>query len=138
MTGETDLSVLIKNMTPELNPGVYAFCVVNEINPLDLTSAIGWFREKEGITLILPKQQADALGLQYSFIASWITLNVHSSLEAKGLTAAFSSALTKAEISCNVLAAYHHDHIFVPVDDAEKAMKALRHLAGNPQESWGV
>jgi hypothetical protein len=138
MTGETDLSILIKNMTPELNPGAYVFCVVDEINPLDHTSAIGWFREKEGITLILPRQQADALGLQYSFIASWITLKVHSSLAAKGLTAAFSSALTKADVSCNVLAAYHHDHIFVPVDDAEKAMKALRHLAGNPQESWGV
>jgi hypothetical protein len=138
MTGETDLSVLIKNMTPELIPGVYVFCTIDEINQLDYTSAIGWFREKEGITVILPKQKADLLGLQYSFIASWITLNVHSSLEAKGLTAAFSSALTKADISCNVVAAYHHDHIFVPVDDAEKAIKALRHLAENHQQRLGV
>jgi len=138
MTGETDLSVLIKKMTPELNPGVYVFCVIDEINQPDYTSAIGWFREKEGITIILPKQKADVLGLQYSFTAAWITLSVHSSLEAKGLTAAFSSALTKADISCNVVAAYHHDHLFVPVDDAEKAIKALKHLAENYQENLGV
>ena len=69
------------------------------------------------------------MGMDYSFVASWITLTVHSSLEAVGLTAAFSNALAGAGISCNVIAAYHHDHIFVPVHSTEKAMAALQSLS---------
>jgi hypothetical protein len=45
-----------------------------------------------------------------------------------GLTAAFSRALGEADISCNVIAAAYHDHIFVPVDDAPRAMDALSAL----------
>lgn len=128
MTGETDITQLLKNMNPEQNPGQYVFCVVNtlkdaaELNPLCI------FQEKEGVTVIIPKQQADENILFYPTICTWITLSVHSSLEAVGLTAAVSKALTKANISCNVVAAYHHDHIFVPVKDAERAMEVLHEL----------
>ncbi len=65
----------------------------------------------------------------YQYVAAWITLNVHSSLEAVGLTAAFAKALGDAGISCNVVAAYYHDHIFVDVKDAEKAMDVLQRMA---------
>ena len=58
-----------------------------------------------------------------------ITLKVHSSLEAIGLTAAMSRALMEAGISANVVAAYYHDHIFVPAADAERAVEALRQLS---------
>ena len=65
---------------------------------------------------------ADSLNLKYSFVAAWITLTVHSLLEAVSLTAAFSGALANEGISCNVVAAFYHDHIFVDKAYAGKAM----------------
>lgn len=118
-------------MTPLLQEGEYVFCTVADPGQIDLRDVIGTFREKEGITLILPRETADRLQLAYTYIAAWITLTVHSSLEAVGLTAAFSAALAKAGISCNVVAAYYHDHIFVPVADADKAIQALKALTIN-------
>jgi len=91
------------------------------------------YKEDEGWTVILNKLAADNLKLHYTYIASWITLTVHSSLEAVGLTAAFSKALAEASISCNVVAAYYHDHIFVDQKDAEKAMTVLIELSKNQQ-----
>ena len=81
--------------------------------------------------MILPKEKADSLNLPYATTFAWITLTVHSSLEAVGLTAAVSKSLTEANISCNVVAAFHHDHIFVPVKDAERAMNELQKLTNN-------
>ena len=88
-----------------------------------------FFREKEAVTVVLKKETADQWNLQYSYISSWITLSIHSSLEAVGLTAAFANALKHQNISCNVVAAYFHDHIFVAKADAEKAMEALHKLS---------
>ena len=76
--------------------------------------------------MVLPRLEADKAGLPYSFVAAWITLNVHSALEAVGLTAAVSQALALAGISCNVVAAYHHDHLFVPVSEARRALHILQ------------
>lgn len=118
-------------MTPQLHEGEYVFCTVNDPGQINLQDVICTFREKEGITLILAKETADRLQLPYTYTAAWITLTIHSSLEAVGLTAAFSKALAAAGISCNVVAAYYHDHIFVPVADAQKAMQALKSLTTN-------
>lgn len=90
---------------------------------------IGSFREQEGLTLIVERQQAERAGLTFDYVAAWITLNVHSALEAVGLTAAFAGALGKAGISCNVIAGFYHDHLFVGRTDAERAMDVLRQLA---------
>jgi hypothetical protein len=81
------------------------------------------------VTVILSKEQADDVGLRYLVVLAWITLTVHSSLEAVGLTAAVSKALTNVGISCNVVAAYYHDHIFVPIKDAQQAMEVLETLS---------
>src|SRR5258708_290911 len=113
MSGETDITSLLKNMTPKLNEGKYVFCLLNSLDNIDLSDILGLFKEEEGTTIVIKKETADSLNLSYTYIAGWITLTVHSSLEAVGLTAAFSSALAKHLISCNVVAAYYHDHIFV-------------------------
>ena len=129
MSGETNLSVLLKTMTPELNEGDYVFCSVPDAAQINSADVLCTFREKEGVTIIVGKQVADSLNLSYHFTASWITLTVHSSLQAIGLTAAFSNALAGAGISCNVVAAFYHDHIFVAKEDAQKAMETLRNLS---------
>jgi len=128
MDGETDLSKLLREMNPELHAGEFVFCSIEARNLPENIEPLGLFREQEGLTVILPKAQADQLNLPYSFIAAWITLNVHSALDAVGLTAAVSQALTRAGISCNVVAAFYHDHIFVPLKDAERALKVLQSL----------
>lgn len=86
-------------------------------------------REAEGLTVVLPRAEADRLGLAYDFVGAWITLQIHSALEAVGLTAAVSRALTDAGISCHVLAGFHHDHLLVPVADAPRALEVLAGLA---------
>lgn len=125
MSGEKDLQQLLKTMKPEHNSGDYVFCKVETLEGINLDLVEMFFKEKEAITLILKKEIADNLKLEYSVIMSWITLMVHSSLEAVGLTAAFSKALSESEISCNVVAAYYHDHIFVNKKDTETAMQIL-------------
>jgi hypothetical protein len=126
MDGETDLEKLIRDMHPELNPGEYVFCTLDPgADPVSL-QLLGWFREREGVTVILPREQADRAGLTYSFVAAWITLNVHSALEAVGLTAVVSQALSQHGISCNMVAAYFHDHLFVPQKDAQSAFNILK------------
>ncbi|WP_259066386.1 ACT domain-containing protein [Mucilaginibacter sp. X4EP1] len=129
MPGETNLTELLKTMCPTLNEGEYVFCTIPASQTIDPAVIIGSFKEKEGLTIILSNAEADKLNLTYTYIAAWITLTVHSSLEAVGLTAAFSAALAKESISCNVIAGYYHDHIFVAKADAEKAMNTLKTLA---------
>lgn len=128
-SGETNLSKILKTLSPELNPGEYIFYSTNDPAQFDQKDVIGLFKENEGVTVIISKELANQKKIPYKFIASWITLNVHSSLDAVGLTAAFSTALTKENISANVIAGYYHDHIFVAKEDAGKAMKALIQLS---------
>ena len=125
MPGEKDLVQLLKTMQPCLNEGEYVFCTVADLNSIPTDQIISFFKETECFTIILARSVADQWQLDYSFVAAWITLTVHSALDAVGLTAAFSSALSSAGISCNVVAAYYHDHIFVDQRDAERAMEVL-------------
>ncbi len=131
MSGEKNLSILLKNMDPELHEDLYVFSFLPPGTFVDNTQYLFTFIEKEGITVVLKKSDADLLNLHYTFVAKWITLKVHSSLSAVGLTAAFSSALANHNISCNVVAAYHHDHIFVDEKDADTAMEVLINLTKN-------
>jgi hypothetical protein len=134
MSGEKDLALLIQNMEPVLNTGEYVFCTVETLGGIpDIEKVLFFFRENEAITIVVEKTIADEWNMDYNYISSWITLTVHSSLEAVGLTAAFANALKKENISCNVVAAYFHDHIFVAEKDAERAMKALFSLRSAQQ-----
>ncbi len=125
MTGERNLDILLKSMKPVLNEGDYVFSTLSDITSIDLNDVLFFFKEQEGVTVVVRREIAERCAYTYSFVAAWITLTVHSSLEAVGLTAAFSKALGDEEISCNVVAAYFHDHLFVARKDAEKAMKVL-------------
>ncbi|MBP6180941.1 ACT domain-containing protein [Flavobacterium sp.] len=129
MSGEKDLEKLLKTMKPEHIIGEYVFCSIHDLTNLNLDDIIMTFKEQEGTTIIIKKELADILKIEYSFIASWITLTVHSSLEAVGLTAAFSNALSQDGISCNVVAAFYHDHIFVDKKDINKAMEILNRFS---------
>jgi uncharacterized protein len=78
-SGETDLSQILKTLSPELNPGEYIFHSTDDPALFDQKDIIGLFKEKEGVTVIISKELADQKKIPYKFIASWITLNVHSS-----------------------------------------------------------
>ncbi|QDP00940.1 ACT domain-containing protein [Thalassotalea sp. PS06] len=133
MSAITDLNQLIASMKPELSGREFVFVTLAgdvgdylELNPL------ASFVESEGLTLILDKHQADSASIDYQGVFKQITLTVHSSLEAVGLTAAISTALAKEGISANVVAAYFHDHIFVPKDKAQLALQSLIALSNLP------
>ena len=119
---------LLRSMEPVLNDGVYVFSSVPHDVDVTTLPAIATFRENEGITVVIEEETARRSGLPVLFRSAWITLTVHSDLQAVGLTAAFAAALGEANISCNVIAGAFHDHIFVPVESAQEAMAALRRL----------
>ncbi|MDW3651147.1 MAG: ACT domain-containing protein [Bacteroidia bacterium] len=129
MAGEKDLDKMLSSMEPYLNEGSYIFCSFPEAKPALQKHAIGSFIEKEGVTYILPQAIAEQHKIAYEFLASWISLEIHSALDAVGLTAAFSQALGEANISCNVVAGYYHDHIFVGEKDTMKALEVLKKLS---------
>jgi hypothetical protein len=129
MSAETDLKAILPAMDPELRFGACVFVSVphGEAKPeVDILASV---HEPEGWSLVLRRDDADAAGLAYDYVAAWITLRVYSSLAAVGLTAAVSTALAEAGISCNVIAGHHHDHLLVPHDEAERALRILRRLS---------
>lgn len=131
----SDLAQLLATMQPELNEGAYVFSSVQADRDVSQLAPVATFREREGLTVIVDEPTALREGLPVLFRAAWITLNVHSDLEAVGLTAAVAEELTRARISCNVVAAAFHDHIFVPV---ERAKDALAQLTALQARSGGV
>lgn len=127
MAGTTDLGQLLRTLEPVRRDGEFVYATVVEV-PAGLPVE-AMVREPEGLTVVVRRDAADIHGIRYDYVAAWITLTVHSSLEAVGLTAAFATALGREGISCNVLAGHHHDHILVATADAERAMDVLRALA---------
>ena len=132
MSGEKNLEKLLSTMSPLLIAGEFVFCTFKEARYGEHSELepIAAFTESEGLTLVIPKSKADEQGIEYESCFRCITLTVHSSLEAVGLTAAFSSKLAEHGISANVIAGYFHDHIFVQSELAEKAIIAISELSG--------
>jgi uncharacterized protein len=130
MTGERDLSALLRNMKPELQDGVFVFCTV--LYETELPAALKpllAFREREGLTFVIPQEEATRLGLNDQFPCRLITLTVHSSLDAVGLLAAVTARLASAGISVNAVSAFFHDHLFVPETRAAEALMLLRDMS---------
>ena len=150
MAGETDLAVMLAGLRVLRRPGTYVFVTVDhggaattgrtgdgygtptavgDDHALRLGSGIeALITEAEGITAIATAERARAEGWPFDFEAAWLTLEVHSALEAVGLTAAVSAALTTEGIACNVVAGFHHDHLLVPAARAADAMACLEAL----------
>ena len=130
MSGMTDLQQMLEHLTVKRRDGEFVYLVVPSLEEGARHDPAALIVEDEGITAVVPRSVADHAGLAYDYVATWLTLEIHSALEAVGLTAAFSRALGDEGISCNVIAAYHHDHLLVPShrsDDAIRALEGLRH-----------
>lgn len=128
--GKTDLKDIIQKLNPIKNPGTYIYTKKNNSSAMiPFEDIIFYFRENEGSTLILDKSKADEQKLSYHQLFAWITLDVHTSLNAIGLTALISDALSRNKIPCNIVAAYTHDHLFVPEDLSEKTLRILNDLS---------
>ena len=130
MTGERDLAALLRFMKPEMHDGVFVFCTVaeSEVLPADLKSLLT-FREAEGTTLIVQREEAVRHGLPHQFPSRLITLTVHSALDATGFLAAVTARLAAAGISVNAVSAFYHDHLFVPEHRADEALRILQDMS---------
>lgn len=131
MTGETDLRTILASLAPVLGTEEFVFCsfkqgLYGDHQQLQPIVAVA---EGEGLTLVIPRAKADAGGIGYRSVFRRITLQVHSSLDAVGLTAAFATRLTEHGISANVIAGFYHDHIFVQAEQAENALAAINELS---------
>ena len=128
MTAGTELRALLRDLAPSLHPEPFVFASVHRV-PEDATP-VAMVAEEEGLTVVLSQADAERLALPHQFPAAMITLRVRSALDSVGLTAAVAGVLADAGISCNVMAGYHHDHLFVPFELRREAMSALLRLAG--------
>jgi hypothetical protein len=132
MSGEMSLGQLLSGLKPYLLPDTYVFCTLADgsYGALSHAKPLASCMEEEGLTLVLPREAADREQLPYEGTFRCIRLQVHSSLLAVGLTAAVSGLLAQHNISANLIAAYHHDHVLVPAERAEESMKLLLLLQG--------
>lgn len=133
MASELDLQVLVTGMKPEMQPGIFVFCTISE--ETEIPAAIRpllTFREREGTTVVVRREEAEHLGLAYEFASRLITLTVHSSLEAVGFLAAITARLAEAGIGVNAVSAFYHDHLFVPQHRAEEALARLQEMMRKP------
>ena len=129
MNGECDLEKLLQNLAPVLRPDRYVIGSVDSWpDPLP-EGLLATIQEPEALTVIAPVAVSGGLGLEPSAVFRCIRLNVHSSLQAVGLTAAISTRLARHGISANLLAGAYHDHLLVPEGDAERALRLLEELS---------
>ena len=129
MTGETNLDKLLGSMAPELVEGLFVFGTISDDAVPDGLRPQMMFREAEGVTLILLKEEAEARGIAYEFPCRMITLNIHSSLDAVGFLARITAVLAEQDMGVNPVSGFYHDHLFVPDGKEQVALSALRKLA---------
>jgi hypothetical protein len=128
MAGERDLRRLLADLRPVRREGEFVVVSRPRDQRVEVEAAATVDEGDEGVTHVVRRELADERGWAYDFVGAWLTMQVHSALDAVGMTAAMSTALTEAGISCNVLAGYHHDHLLVPSDRADEAIAVLRRL----------
>lgn len=127
MAGQIDLDTILADLAVTRRPGVFAFVRLPE--PIEMDDEIhALVHEEEGVTVVTTIDVARERGWKWAFEAAWLTLEVHTALEAVGVTAAVAQALTAESIPCNVLAGYYHDHLLIPVERADDAIRAITRL----------
>ena len=129
MSGIVELERLLKSLTPRLSETEYVFCSLQGDTECENLDPLATFHEDEGLSLVITRHNAEQAGIGFEGTFRLITLKVHSSLEAVGLTAAVANKLADKGISANVIAAYYHDHILVPTDQGANALAALQELS---------
>lgn len=119
---------MLAGLSPELRPEPYVFCTTAAASPVGekIARALALFREDEGLTLVLKVDDAVEYGFDASLPMARIVLNVFSALNGVGLTAAVAAELASHSIPCNVIAGFHHDHLFVPVHQGQRALEILQ------------
>jgi uncharacterized protein len=128
--GERDLGTLLCSMRPVLHEPVHVFATLAfGREPPATRRPILRFSEPEGLTVVVEREAAVAAGLSGVFPCRMVTLEARSALDADGFLAAVTSELARGGIGVNPVAAYDHDHLFVPHDRAEDASRALLDLA---------
>jgi uncharacterized protein len=132
MAGIKDLDTLLHSMKPTTVEGDFVFCTVpnKQFSALKIMPTL-MFIEDEGITLIVEKKIADKHSLRYEGVWTMITLTVHSDLAAVGFLAAITKRLAEEGISVNVVSAYYHDHLFVPIQKGGKTLKVLEDMSSS-------
>ena len=118
-------------LNPILQPGIYVYCSLPSGADLRGAPLVATIRETEGLSVILPEQEAITRGWQVLFRTAWIQLGLVSALDAVGLTAKVSATLAAAGIGCNMVAGAYHDHVFVPVGRASEALELLNEIRIN-------
>lgn len=127
--GETDLETLVRTMEPSLHPGRFVYSTFRgPVVPADLRVLCS-YEEHEGTSVILEEGEALRHKIEHRFHCALITLNVHSDLAAVGFMSTLLTKLAERGIACNVVSAYHHDHLFVPIEQAGRALEALHQLS---------
>jgi hypothetical protein len=136
--GERALDRLLATIAPLLDEPIWAFCPTPAgglpagLRPLMV------FHEAEGGTLVVEAEAARRAGLVVAWLGRRLTLAVHSDLAVVGFLAAVSSALARAGIACNAVAALRHDHLFVAPEDAERALLVLRDIEHRARTGTGA
>jgi uncharacterized protein len=132
VSGERNIGTLLRDMQPEMRDGIFVFCTLPDDSRISAAiSPVLMFREREGTTLVVRREEAESAGLSYQFASRLITLTVHSSLDAVGFLAAITARLAEAGISVNAVSAFHHDHLFVPDHRADEALSLLQSMSGS-------
>ena len=135
MEGESNLEILIRSMRPRLRDGAFVFVTFarDDLLPENIRPVMS-FAEEEGTTWIVSAGVAAGEGLEGTFPSRMITLDVHSALDAVGFLAAVTTALASKGIGVNPVSAYFHDHLFVPVERAEEALRILEEMSARSPE----
>ena len=123
-----DLATLLKSLTVKQHEGVWAYTSLPKaesswadlVNLRSVRDIALLFTEAEGLTVIHAASAETARDNRWV----WLELAVYSDLNAVGFLAAVAEALRRAGVPCNAVAAYHHDHLFVPEDKVEAALNA--------------